>query len=137
MLFRSGGRSPDLWFNLDALVPPQPGFRGTAGRNIVNGPTLKTLDFSVVKIFRINERFNLQFRAEAFNLFNRPNFDLPSNAQDGEQVFSTLAAPGANDPCIAGTRTPELCFARTGSAGKIFNTVSDSREIQFALKLVF
>ncbi len=120
-----GGRTPDLWFNLAAFVPPTPGYRGTAGRNIVNGPTLKTVDLAIVKNFKIGEKRRIQFRAEAFNLFNRANLDLPSNAQDGEQVFNTLVS-GNN-----------INFTPTGSAGKIFNTVGDSREIQFALKFIF
>lgn len=123
----AGGRSPDLWFNLAAFAPPEVGFRGTAGRNIIEGPNFRSVDFSVVKNFRIDEKRSIQFRAEAFNLFNRANFDLPANAEDGEQVFTFTPASGS---------TP-ASFKPTASGGKIFSTIGDSRELQFALKFIF
>jgi len=133
----SGGGTPDVWFNLGAFAPPIVGFRGSAGRNIVDGPNFKSVDFSVVKNFRIDEKRSIQFRGEIFNVLNRANFDLPSNSEDGEQVFSFILNPAATIPCIAGTRTTTSCFTPTGSAGKIFSTVGDSREIQFGLKFIF
>ena len=48
--------------------------RGNAGRNILTGPGLSEFDFSLFKnnyIRRISENFNVQFRAELFNLLNR------------------------------------------------------------------
>ncbi len=123
----AGGSTVDRWFNPAAFAAPEVGFRGTAGRNIVTGPNFRTVDFSVVKKFRIDEKRSLQFRAEAFNLLNRANFDLPSNSQDGEQVFNFFPASG-NAPAR---------FEPTASAGRIFSTVGDSREIQFALKFIF
>ena len=117
-----GQRTPDLWFNPSAFGPPTPGFRGTSGRNILTGPDYKTLDFALVKDFPFSEKRKLQFRAEVFNLLNRANFDLPANADDGEQVFA-FSAPSA--------------FTRINTAGKIFSTNGDSREIQFGLKLIF
>jgi hypothetical protein len=80
-----------------------------------------------VKDFRIDEHRRIQFRAEAFNLFNRANFDLPSNSEDGEQLFTFTPASG---------NTPAK-FDPTSGVGKIFNTVGDSRELQFALKFIF
>ena len=123
----SGRRTPDLWFNPAAFAPPEVGFRGTAGRNIITGPNFRSVDFSIVKTFRLGEKRSLQFRAEAFDLLNRANFDLPSNSQDGEQVFSYTPASG---------NTPAK-FAPTASLGQIFSTVGDAREIQFALKFIF
>lgn len=122
-----GGRSPDLWFNPAAFAPPTPGFRGTAGRNIITGPDFKTVDLSMVKDFPIDEKRRLQFRAEVFNLFNRANFDLPANSQDGSQIFTFIPPAGS---------TPAR-FTPTPSVGRIFSTVGDSREIQFALKFIF
>lgn len=122
-----GGRTPDLWFNPAAFVTPQVGFRGTAGRNIVIGPNHKTVNFSVVKRFRLSETRSLQFRAEVFNLFNRANFDLPSNSEDGELIFNYIPAASGRPPS----------FTQAASVGRIFGTVGDSREIQFALKFIF
>jgi len=116
------GSTPNLWFNPLAFGPPVPGFRGTAGRNILNGPDFKSVDFSVVKEFKFSENRKLQFRAEVFNLLNRANFDLPANADDGEQLF-TFSAPST--------------FTRIDTAGRIFSTNGDAREIQFALKFIF
>jgi hypothetical protein len=109
----SGPRTAEQWYNTAAFQPqPVAGFRGTAGRNIVVGPNFKTVDFSVNKAFSLSERMNLQFRVETFNLFNRTNFDLPSNSDDG----STLFVPGA---------------------AQINSIVGTAREIQLGLKLVF
>ena len=122
-LIPSGGRTPEHWFNPDAFAPPALGFRGTAGRNIIDGPDFKTVDLSLVKHFRIDEKRSFQFRAEVFNLLNRANFDLPSNSEDGEQVFTFNATAGT--------------FSATPGRGQIFNTAGDSREIQFGLKFIF
>lgn len=57
----------------------QAGLFGNAGRNIVQGPGYQNWDFSTFKNFRIRESKTLQFRAELFNIFNHPNFRLPTN----------------------------------------------------------
>lgn len=94
--------------------------RGNSGRNIMTGPGISNLDLSLYKnnyVKRISESFNVQFRAEFFNILNHADFALP-------------ATPGKTDIFLAnGTRN--------GTAGFINGTVIDSREIQFALKIVF
>jgi hypothetical protein len=67
------------WFNTDAFAFPAPGTFGNAGRNILEGPGFQNVNASLVKNTALTERVNLQFRAEAFNLFNHPNFNLPDN----------------------------------------------------------
>jgi hypothetical protein len=126
-LIPAGGPNPDLWFNPAAFGPPRLGFRGTAGRNILTGPGYQTVDLAIVKMFRIDDKRSVQFRAEAFNLFNQTNFDLPGNTEDGEMVYTYTPASGGKP----------ATFALPASVGKIFNTVGDSREIQFALKFIF
>ena len=69
--------SPERWFDTSAFVTPAFGSFGNAGRNILEGPGSATLNLSVLKDTALSERLTLQFRAEAFNLFNRTNFDLP------------------------------------------------------------
>jgi len=92
--------------------------RGNAGRNIIPGPGLENLDFSVFKdnsIKRISETFTVQFRAEIFNILNHPNFGVPAISNGAGDIFD-------------GTGTP------ISTAGKLTTTTTDSREIQLALK---
>ncbi|HYE65373.1 MAG TPA: TonB-dependent receptor, partial [Pyrinomonadaceae bacterium] len=72
-------RTPERWFNTAAFVFPPRGSFGNAGRNILEGPGYQNVNASLVKNTALSERFNLQLRAEFFNLFNHPNFDLPDN----------------------------------------------------------
>ena len=103
-------------------LPALPCFnlRGNSGRNVVTGPGLTALDFSVFKnnyIKRISERFNIQFRAEIFNILNHANF-APPTTPDNTDIFD-------------GTGTT------TGVAGLLSRTTTTAREIQFAVKVIF
>jgi len=92
--------------------------RGNLGRNAVVGPGLSKLDFSIFKnnhIKRISESFNAQFRAEFFNILNRANFSSPT---DHLAVFDQNGQ-------------------RIQSAGLLTSTQTTSRQIQFALKLIW
>lgn len=71
--------TPDRWFNTAAFTLPSFGSFGAAGRNILTGPEFQNVNASLIKDTRIKEQVTLQFRAEFFNLFNHPNFDLPDN----------------------------------------------------------
>lgn len=104
--------NPNQWFNPSAFALSPAGTWGTLGRGIYRGPGLGDVDISVFKNTPINERTNLQFRAECFNIENRANFGTPNAI-----VFSN----GAVSP----------------SAGLITSTVTSSRQIQFGLKLIF
>ncbi|HEX8130756.1 MAG TPA: TonB-dependent receptor [Pyrinomonadaceae bacterium] len=75
----AGNRTPERWFNTSAFVFPAFGTFGNAGRNILDGPGYQNFNASLLKNTRLSERFNLQLRLEAFNLFNHPNFNLPDN----------------------------------------------------------
>jgi Carboxypeptidase regulatory-like domain/TonB dependent receptor/TonB-dependent Receptor Plug Domain len=95
--------------------------RGNVGRNTLIGPGLTNLDFSVFKnnyIKRISESFNVQFRAELFNIMNHANFNVPSLG-DG------------NTNMLNGDGTVN------GSAGLLTQTTTDPREIQFAIKVIW
>jgi hypothetical protein len=83
------------WFNTAAFAFPAPGTFGNAGRNILDGPGFQNVNMSLLKNTRFNERVNLQFRAEAFNLFNHPNFNLPDNFL-GSPTFGRITS--ARDP---------------------------------------
>jgi hypothetical protein len=71
--------TPEQWFNTAAFAFPPRGTFGNAGRNILDGPGYQNVNASLVKNTALSERFNLQLRAELFNLFNHPNFNLPDN----------------------------------------------------------
>jgi hypothetical protein len=71
--------TPDLWFNTSAFAFPAFGSFGNAGRNILDGPSFANFNMSLLKTTKIVEGLDLQLRAEAFNLFNHPNFNLPDN----------------------------------------------------------
>ena len=68
-----GGKS----LNPAAFVVPSTVRQGTEGRNDIPGFGLTQVDLSVARKFPITERFNLQFRTDAFNLLNHPNFANP------------------------------------------------------------
>jgi len=71
-------RDPSEWFNINAFSADVPaGRHGNAGRNIILGPGLLNLDLGIHKEFRMNERTQLQFRGELFDVTNHPNFDKP------------------------------------------------------------
>lgn len=79
----NGPHTPNEWVSRSAyqmLTPADnPGQFGNEGRNAVRGPGFATADFSLFKNFSVTERAQLQFRAEAFNSLNHPNFLLPEN----------------------------------------------------------
>jgi hypothetical protein len=115
---------PNAQPNTGTFTPPSLqcfNLRGNSGRNSVTGPGLMNLDFSVFKnnsIKRISESFNVQFRAEFFNVLNRANFALPAIALFRTDIFD-------------GTGTP------SPTAGVLTTTATPGREIQFALKFVW
>jgi len=109
------------WFNKAAYVPNAAGTWGNVGRNTLIGPGLTNLDFSVVKnnyIRKISESFNVQFRAELFNILNHANFNVPSLGDGNTNVLN-------GDGTV------------NGSAGLLSQTTTDPREIQFALKVIW
>jgi hypothetical protein len=110
---------PTNYIKLSCFAAPNPlTLLGNAGRNSLIGPGLVNFDFSLVKntyIRRVSETFNVQFRAEFFNIFNRPNFAVPI---DNNQLFDEGGAP-------------------VGGAGAVDATSTTSRQIQFALKLIW
>ena len=92
---------------------------GNAGRNSVVGPKLVNLDFSATKNFpipRISETFNVQFRAEIFNIFNHSNF-VPPEPLAGASIFQANGAAQNN--------------------GFMDNLATQPRDVQFALKVIW
>jgi hypothetical protein len=90
----SGGRRPGEWFDISNFTAPASLTQGNLGLQTNYGPPTRTLDFSIFKNFRFTERWNLEFRAESFNLANTPQFGLPDqNRQDSNfgRITSTQA----------------------------------------------
>ncbi len=74
----------NLWFNPAAYSEPQQAFRqGTAGRNSLRGPHQWESDVSLAKNLLLSERFKLELRADAFNVFNHANLGNPASQIDG------------------------------------------------------
>jgi len=67
---------------------------GTSGRNILTGPKFANVDFGVHKKFRVTENGSLQLQANAFNLFNHPNFGLPVRNLASSQVGRSINTVG-------------------------------------------
>ena len=102
------------WFNAAAFVPQPLGTIGNEVRNTTFGPRFRHVDLSLCKDFPLTERFTMQFRAEAFDISNTPDYYIPNtnpgNAQLGNGAYDTVTNYDPN-------YTP--------------------RELQFALKLQF
>jgi hypothetical protein len=68
------------------------------GRNILTGPGLASVDYALVKNSHIAELFNVQFRAECFNLLNRANFQVPPLI-NGTDIFESTGRPKPHRGC--------------------------------------
>jgi Carboxypeptidase regulatory-like domain/TonB dependent receptor len=88
----NNGDTSGPWQRPVAPVPGSPSF-GNAGRNTIIGPKWFDSDLSVVKIVPLGERVNVQFRAEAYNVFNHPSLGNPSGCVDcsGGATITSLA----------------------------------------------
>jgi hypothetical protein len=107
---------PNRYFDPNAFELQPAGFLGNAGRNILTGPKLINFDLSLVKNQTLATRARLQLRFEVFNVFNRANFSIPNRV-----VFS-------------GTREGE---GPLPTAGQITSTITDARQLQLGVKLIF
>ena len=107
-------------FAVPALAPGQVSAHlfGNSPVNILRGPDFVNFDFAAMKFIPVTENTKLQFRAEFFNIFNHPNFDLPGGAR----------------PIALGTPS----FVDVPGGASITSTLPDNqREIQVALKYIF
>jgi hypothetical protein len=129
-----GKRSLQEWFNTSAFVsipltgPLANGQWGDSGRNILQGPGTKNVDFSVFKNFQLAESKVLQIRGEFFNLFNTPQFNNPS---------ATAPTPSATSTTLVPNITAGSAYGTISSAGSPTTFQRISREIQLAVKFTF
>ena len=106
----------DQWFDSKAFKMPIAGTFGNVSRGSLRGPGLVDVDTSLFKKIRVNERWNVQLRVEAFNILNHPNFAYPNQV-----VFQGNSASYSYSP----------------SAGTITASATSTRQLQLALKLLF
>ena len=97
----------DLWYNPADFVAPPPNTYGNTGRGILYAPGHVNFDTSLSKRFAAVGRTNIEFRWDAFNLFNHPGFGFPNQNFDSP------------------------------TAGRITTTIVDNRSMQFSLKFNF
>ena len=102
--------SPEKWFDISAFIFPTAFTIGNAGRNILTGPGIASTDVGLQRNFRLpflGEQGRMEFRAEAFNLFNTPQLGQPA---------ATLGTP---------------------NFGTIGGTARSNRQLQLGLRLLF
>jgi hypothetical protein len=95
------------FFDIAKFSQPAPARFGTTGRNILTGPGLVNLDFSLFKKIPVTERFYFELRLESFNFTNTPHFNSPNSN-----------------------------FSSSGF-GEVTTALQDQRQFQFALRLIF
>lgn len=106
-----GGVGPGtVYYNRDAFAPVTDARFGTSGRNILRDPGITSLDLSLTKNIPIGEKVKAQFRAEAFNFTNTPQFGRPNNSVTSTN-FMTI----------------------TGTSGSL----NEDRQIRFGLRFAF
>ena len=103
---------PERYFDPNAFTLPDAGFFGDVERNALEGPGYASWDMAVFKNVRLNGKYRLQFRAEAFNVLNRVNFGLPAAT-----IFNSAG--------------------RVENAGEITNIVGTARQMQLGVKIEF
>ncbi len=97
----------DLWYNPRDFAAPPANTYGNTGRGILYAPGHVNMDTSLSKRFAVVGRSNLEFRWDAFNLFNEPGFGFPNQNFDSP------------------------------TAGRITSTIVDNRSMQFSIKVNF
>jgi hypothetical protein len=96
-----GDRTVSGWFNPACFTLPTYGTFANTGRNILNGPGLNNLDASLHKNFRVTERINLEFRADAFNPLNHTEFNA---------IGRTITTPSQFGKVISAKNARNLMF---------------------------
>jgi hypothetical protein len=115
----------DRRINPDAFSTPAIGSIGNSPRNFVRGFGAWQMDFTLRREFPIHERLKLQFRAEAFNIFNHPNFG---------QITTSLCS-SSNHLCTFGEATAVLAQS-LGGLSPLYQ-MGGPRSLQFAAKITF
>ncbi|PYS38946.1 MAG: hypothetical protein DMG14_15735 [Acidobacteria bacterium] len=86
------------------LVNPQPGEVGTLGYSTVRGPGILNLDMNLIKRFKIHETKEFEFRVDAVNVLNHPNFGTPSTNINGVNTFGRITSATGARSFVLNTR---------------------------------
>ncbi len=100
-----------------------PNLYGTAGRGILRGPNFRPINLSLIRNFQLRERMRAQFRVEAFNLLNQPNFDVPD---------FTIETPIFDE-----TKPKDERLRLAPNTGALTRILGQMRELQVALRITF
>ncbi|MFN0119859.1 MAG: TonB-dependent receptor domain-containing protein [Blastocatellia bacterium] len=111
---------PSRTASIDAA---NPNLYGTAGRGLLRGPKYRSFNVSTIRNFRLGERWRAQFRFEAFNVLNTPNFDLPD---------FTLETPIFDE-----TKPRDERLRLASASAALSRIVIPMRELQIGLRLTF
>ncbi len=132
--FLSSASDKRVFLNPAAFAIPAPGTFGNLGRWALHGPGLKQFDLTLHKRFTVNERVNLEFRSEIYNLFNRTNFSNPvSRLNNALGTGTNQLQPGQSFTSAAAGGTFGLATSTlTKDVG-----LGASRQIQLSLRLDF
>ncbi len=103
-----------LYFDKTKFSAPVSNTFGNLGRNVLHGPGIFTIDASVFRRFPIREQINLEFRAEAFNLTNTPQYNRPDTSFTSASFGSVISAGGTQSVIV-----------------------NSSRQLQFSMRLQF
>jgi Carboxypeptidase regulatory-like domain len=120
--FSSNLSDSNSWFQLTAVAPAAGTFSNQRFRNFIYGPGFQNHNIGIFKTFLITERHRLQFRAEAFNWLNHPNW----GGANGTGTYN----PNAGTAGGIGLNPLDANF------GKI-TTKGSERQLQFALRYQF
>jgi Carboxypeptidase regulatory-like domain len=119
-------QSPNHWYNTACFTPSAYGTIGNLGRNSLLGPGFVETDIGIMKNTKINERLSVQFRAELFNIFNHPNFAVPSST-----IFNAGSSLTNYQATLSSTAAQITSLVGAGGLTNV------ARQTQFSLKLLF
>jgi hypothetical protein len=135
------GRSGPAIYNPAAftVIGHAIGTPGNEPMGFCHGPKFVSTDFSLQKNWKVGERFTLQFRMDAFNLFNHPNFN-PAYNQYSPPIGSVNCGPadaeGKYQPCSPANNI--ITAATSGGNLKATSIVpNNDREFQYGLRIIF
>jgi hypothetical protein len=100
-----GGIGPGtLYFDKSMFSAPAPNTFGNLGRNVLHSPHLFDIDASIFRRFPIRERMNIEFRAEAFNLTNTPQYNRPVTDFSNSAFGQVISAQGIQSVLVNNSR---------------------------------